>query len=154
MHAYEMVEDYTHITHWTGDVMERNGLIMSILCYVLLLLPFFGGVKPLCIFYLFIYFLQLIRCERAPGSLQHNPRVWPTRTQMYKLKQNKIKRSKCKNISVIIEIVAQNRSCNRCALLQLLAQWIESNRLHFPHHHQRIMITENAHALQLHMDFN
>lgn len=54
----------------------------------------------------------------------------------------------------------QRNNKNCCAksklqsLLQLLAQSIESNRLHFPHlrHHPRIMITENAqaHALKLH----
>lgn len=129
---------------------------------------FFGWKIVVHFLYLFIYFHQLIRCERARGLITTqtklyihvcqlglaNPRAHARIIYVYKLKHNKIERSKCKNISAIIKIVVQNRSCNRCALLQLLAQSIESNRLHFPHlrHHPRIMITENAqaHAHKLH----
>lgn len=89
---------------------------------------FFGWKIVVHFLYLFIYFHRLIRCERARGLITTqtklyihvcqlglaNPRAHARIIYVYKLKHNKIKRSKCKNISAIIKIVAQNRSCNRC----------------------------------------
>lgn len=113
---------------WCG-AMERNELIMSILCYIF----FFGG-KMLCIFYLFI-FNSIYAC--AGGSLQHtNQNCINSFIRFGLVRRARMHINNWNTIKSNAKISACNKwkllckwSCNHGWITVYGWLWIESNRI-------------------------